>query len=253
MVNLGGLVYGLVAFLIVGSPGLVLLWMGYAWRRISTQIESLEETTPDTVSPGLAKVVGPAASVNDGGTARTPLTGTDSLVYEFVVEGYRPDADGNDWFDVVEETERRQFRLEGTTRDTLVDPSEFDIQLADAYSETVSSYAEAPPEIQAYVDDHPEDLLTPRKTRFTERRLEPGEEAYVVGTASREAGSGTRIGTGNSSWFERAKGVPRVVSDQSESAVLDEQGQWATAALFGGVFWLLLSSFWLVMPLLASL
>jgi hypothetical protein len=259
MVDVLGLAVGLATFGVVSLPGLFVLWIGYAWHRIQTTIESTEETDPDTVSPGLAKVTGPAKPVEGVGTIAAPLTGTESLAYEVEVLGYSPDADGDDWYDMVDEDGRRQFRLEGTTESPVVDPEKFDLMLENSFEETVKERGEAPPTVQSYVDDHDHDLLRPRKTRFIERRLEPGEQAYVVGQADRsvpddpDAGARTRIWQGPDSGLDRWLGVPRIVSDQSESAVLDQQGSWAKVAFGFGAFWLLLSLFFAGPMLVGSL
>lgn len=241
---MAGLALGML--LAVSLPGVIGLWMGYAWYVRSKVVGGTDTVDPDCATSGLAKVRGTAKPDDDAGTVESPLTGTPSLIYEFEIKGYNPgvESDSPDWFTQEDERVERTFRLEGTVEDPIVEvDGDFDLMLEGSYNTTVEGYHDAPTEIQRYVDDHHDELLDYPKTRFIERRLEPGEEATVVGHVTRESpGPGeratTRIGKRQVSGLQRWLGQTLIVSDQPEMDMAGQLGTWAKVFFIAGGVWL---------------
>lgn len=220
-----------------------MLWFGYAWYRIQARIRALETVDISAAESGLVKMTGEASPAEDAGTVTPPLSGIESLAYEFRIQWYKPDADGSNWHSFESQTDRRRLHVEDATGTAVVDPEKFDLML-EQHEIVVEDRAEAPPEVRSFLDDseHGDEVFRGRKTRFVERRLEPGEEAFVVGHASDRApsapiaGPTTHISRADNPGLKKWLGEPLVLSDKDESAVVDQQTGWGKAAVMFGCY-----------------
>lgn len=125
-----------------------------------------------------------------GETVRTPLTETSCLAYEYEIEERRP---GTGWSTVDRGRDAVPFRLTDDTAGVRVDPTGARLALSTTETVTVDG-TEATPDIgrpdretetRAVTDDDVPEIrhVSYRDHRYRERRLEPGDDVYVVGEA----------------------------------------------------------------------
>lgn len=250
MVDLLALGYGLGMFAVVSLPGFFVMWIGYAWYTIQKQIRDLDTSDIASATDGLVEVRGEAKAVDGVGTLTPPLSEIESLAYEFRIEGYKPDADADNWKTVEEQRELQSLQVEDSTGTATVDPEKFEL-MCEEHAVVVEGREDAPEPVLTFLDEkyeHGDEVLRWRKTRFTEARIEPGEDALVVGYANQAtpetpvAGATTHISKADISGLKKFLGQPLVLSDKRKSAVLDAQTTWAKIAIGFGIFWLFLSA-----------
>jgi hypothetical protein len=232
--------------------GLAILGYGLLSFRTYAKIRLRSPTDAHAVDSGAVEVEGEAKAGER--LLEAPFTGESCVAYEFEVEKYRHDDDGSNWHTRAEGAEVVPFRIADGTGVVGVEPSESSLSVDRDYRVVVGREETPPERVQAFVDgrddlDHdtgsfdlgPVSIGTGDKHRFTERRLEPGMEAYVTGSAEPMVavdGATPTVGdTGGGGVLDRVLGEPFVVADAGEDEV-----QWrylklgVGATLFGGVF-----------------
>lgn len=144
---------------------------------------------------GPVELEGTATEI-DGGV-RAPLTGTPCFVYEYEVEELQSSGGnngGSSWNTVEEGAGGVPFRLEDGTASVRVEPAGADLALTTARTIEVDGGDPEPEPVRRFLaeesdltsEDSSIDLMvveiaTGNDRRYHERRLEPGEEAYVLG------------------------------------------------------------------------
>lgn len=202
-----------------------------------------------SVGGGLQELEGRARPVD--GTVTAPFTDTESLICEYEVESHRHDHDGSDWHTRTHDTEAVPFEVEHEGTAVAVDPENAQRLLTQEFRVDTGRTDQYPPGIQQYFDGGETVELGPiefnthgGRLRFTENRLEPGEEVYVLGPAEQDAsavpdGSDARlaIAPGDRGWKEWILGDPFVVSDSGEGQAERRQLKRALMlVLFGAIF-----------------
>ena len=128
------------------------------------------------------------------GTVSAPLTGTSCLVYEYEVEELESTGNGYSWVTVDEGVGSVPFRLEDETAGIRVEPAGADLALSTARTIEVDGGESEPEPVRRFLEEESEltaadetldlvvlEIATGNDRRYHERRLEPGEEAYVLG------------------------------------------------------------------------
>ncbi|WP_137291349.1 GIDE domain-containing protein [Natronorubrum halophilum] len=141
---------------------------------------------------GPVELEGTASAV--GGTVRGPLTGTKCLVYEYEVEEYRSSGKHSSWTTVDEGAGGVPFRLEDATASVRVEPAGADLALSAETTIEVDGGEAEPEPIREFLETESDlesentsfdigvvEIATGNDRRYHERRLDPGEEAYVFG------------------------------------------------------------------------
>lgn len=132
------------------------------------------------------------ATESDAGTVTAPFTGSSCLAYTYQVD----EKDGNSWKTLDEGMGGTDFIVDDGSGRVRVDPTGADVRLT-SHSVTVPAGSELPDRLAAYVEsteavDPPNrsvdllltDVTVGNRQRFTERRLDRGDEAYVYGEAT---------------------------------------------------------------------
>lgn len=145
---------------------------------------------------GPVEITGRAVEGDDG-TVTAPFTGSPCLAYTYEVEELRSQGKGQSWETLDTGMAGVDFVVDDGTGRVLVDPDGADIHL-ESHPVTVPAGTELPERLARYVQStdavEPQDktvnLLVTEVTlgnrqRFTERRLDVGEEVYVYGQATR--------------------------------------------------------------------
>lgn len=159
-----------------------------ALGNVRTFVRSRRTETTDTgrVSPGVVEVCGEARPID--GTVSAPLSGADALWAEHEITERRRLGFRNVSRTVDTGTTGTPFAVDDGTGPVTVDPDEAEIRLGrDRESTRVVDSDEKPSAttreyLQAETDLGPTD----NRRTYTERRLEPGDEVYVLGVAERE-------------------------------------------------------------------
>lgn len=153
-----------------GLFGVVGLWMILVGAgRVRTWNKLRGSSVERVSSPGFVEVEGTAQPIDE--TVQSPVTNTESIVYEYSVEERHHDSDGADsWRTIESDRDAVPFVIESERGGVVVDPSDLDGE--DTYL------------------DGTETREGDRKR--TESRLEPGEPAYAAGTAVRAGAADVR-------------------------------------------------------------
>jgi hypothetical protein len=143
---------------------------------------------------GPVEIAGRAAEGDDG-TVTAPFTGSQCLAYSSEVEELRSSGRSQSWQTLDSGMDGVDFVVDDGTGRVLVNPEGADIHL-ESQSVTVPAGTELPDRLAEYVaatdavdpQDRTVNLLVTEITignrqRFTERRLDIGEDVYVYGQA----------------------------------------------------------------------
>lgn len=206
-----------------------------------------------SIEPGLGEFEGRAQSVGD--TVTAPFSGAESLVCEFEVERYRPHRDGSNWNHVDGDQWAVPFELRGDAGQTVaVNPGEADTLLTEEFHVDTAEADALPDRVREYVDEEldegstslevgPIEIGGNRRYRFTEQRLDAGEEVYVLGPVERDpdavrtAEARYAVAPPERGWRERLLGTPFVVADTGEETAQRRQlKRGAGLFLFGALF-----------------
>jgi hypothetical protein len=194
----------LVAFsLIPLLGGAFVIYLGWGKRATSTAISETGTTPVTDLEPGQVGVTGRVRPVSSGSTVRSPISQEKAVAYGVIVEEYTSgpggdDGGGGSWDRIHTEWESVPFLLDDGDATVAVDPPADAEHRYDWTQKRVNPGRDPPPAIQSYIErtgavDRPDGWsLGPFNTgsphRYSEGVLEPGEPAYVLGTA-RETGA----------------------------------------------------------------
>lgn len=202
-----------------------------------------------------------AARTDDGATVTAPFTGSECLAYTYEVEELRSTGKSSSWQTLDEGMAGVDFLVADDTGQVRVDPTGADIRLeehtlrvgpGDELPERLVQYIEQTDDVEkqdASLDLGITELHLGNEQRFTERRLDLGEEVYVYGAATR----GPSTGWGSDlvdAVVRDGPGTPVfVVSDTDERGTawrFATDGLWRVAVggvLLAALLWL--GRFWL--------
>ncbi|MDT3436298.1 GIDE domain-containing protein [Haloarcula sp. 1CSR25-25] len=185
-----------IAFLAVGGFVLVrgsrdLRTVAHILRNDPVPVRSLDGHT------GPVEITGTAVADEDTGTVTAPFTGSECLAYTYEVEEYRSSGKHSHWKTLDEGQAGVDFVVDDGTDRVRVNPDGADVRF-ESQSVTVSPGTELPERLADYVErteaveaqDGSVNLLVTEislgnRQRFTERRLDVGEDVYVYGQATR--------------------------------------------------------------------
>ncbi|EMA42327.1 GIDE domain-containing protein [Halobiforma nitratireducens] len=179
--------------LFVGIGGAVIV-AGLAKLRPAYHVYQGE--TDDIVSAervdGPVELEGTAEPID--GVLSAPLSRTDCLAYEYEVEEYQSSGDNSSWNTVDDGAGAVPFRLEDTTASVRVDPAGAELALSteetvhvgggDPEPEPITEFLATESDLESEntsLDLKVVEIATGNDRKYHERRLEPGEEAYVFG------------------------------------------------------------------------
>lgn len=149
---------------------------------------------------GAVEIEGTARADDDGATVESPFTGTDCLAYEYEVEEYQSSGKHSSWKTLAEGRRGVPFVVRDATGAVEVDPDGAELRFED-HAVEVDPGEEPPEDVARFVGANPDvdrqdasldlgitELALGNRQRFTERRLDPGEDVYVYGQARPDDG-----------------------------------------------------------------
>lgn len=205
-----------------------------------------------TANPGVREFEGRAHNVD--GTVTTPFTESQSLICKTKIEKYDAGDDGSNWDTVHNETNTVPFEVENRGVSVVVDPENANYLLTNEHQIKSRGTEELPDRIREYAEEKMETGSTielgpvelgERRLRFTEERLDDGEDVYVLGPAERSPGTVSEgsdaklaISPPERGWRQRLFGDPFVISDTGEKRAKRRQLKGAGSVLFLGLTFL---------------
>lgn len=201
---------------------------------------------------GPVEIEGTATVADDHDPVESIFSRTPCLAYEYEVEEYKSSGKHSSWQTVDEGNEFVPFVVEDATGEVRVRPENGEFRFEE-HTVRVGGGEEPPERIQQYIagteavdsQNKSLDLLVAEldvgnDQKFTERRLDPGEDVYVYGTVGRGGGSawGSRLVDAT---VEDGPEVPSfVVSDTWEQETArrisrSAFGKGAIGLFFGGI------------------
>ena len=155
-------------------------------------------TSPGDVAPGTVSVV--ATPTPTEGTVEAEYTGIDCLAYETDTQRHAKSRYGGNWRGTYGTRRTVPFELRDAIGSVSVDPSEADLHLTETYQGT-SGRGESAPDPETAAEQFTGNVFLQTGStgdrRYTERRLDLAEEAYVAGVARYEDGPGSQLVIGS--------------------------------------------------------
>ncbi|PSP28767.1 hypothetical protein BRC65_01375 [Halobacteriales archaeon QH_2_65_14] len=186
----------LLAFVFAGVPGVLMavLGLGHVGNYVRMKrLEPVDIRTMDEQS-GEVELTGTAGAHE--GTSLSPFTSTETVVQEWTVKAYNPRGRRSNWTLLDSGEDSHPFVLEDSTGSVLVDPAGASRYLASTTTIEVEPDESPPSPIREYLDGTDDvDSNPSRKRRYTESRLDPGGNAYVLGPV-RESGHSVDLPAG---------------------------------------------------------
>lgn len=196
-----------------------------AYRVFSTPTGRVSDLLTD--SEGVIELHGTARAAEE--VLDGPFTGEDCLLVETVVEEYESGQHGGSWNEIDAVTQSVPFVLADDSGSVLVDPRLADVRIGVDTERVEVDGGSAPPErVRRYIEANDAvscensqldlrlfSVATGSDRRYSERRLRPGGEVYVLGRARPESG---RAGSVNAV-VGYGKGAPFLIGDGSPRRV----------------------------------
>jgi hypothetical protein len=188
--RLGVLFKALLCFALAFVLGLLawlFLYGGFSSLRDMRQLERTPRSLAAGVLPGEVTLLGRTRVLD--GTVQAPDSGTETLYYRYTVERKQKDSDGDTrWVTVTDRSEYRSFLLDDDSGAITIEPSgRVDFDVPARHSREAGDM------------------------RYTEHRLDPGDEVFVFGIAA-DAPGGPRV------YFDLAGQYVPIISTYGEAA-----------------------------------
>lgn len=178
-----------IVLLCLGIGGLIAL-VGAGYLQTYTRVRKIDPVDIQrlTDTDGEVELSGTARPHEE--TSRSPFTDTECLAHEWEAKRYRGGGRGPDWSTLDSGATRHPFRLDDGTGTVLIDPNGATLELLTEETIEVEPSESPPPAVSAYLDqtDSIEHEQT-RTRRYTEQRLERGDDVHVLGPVRRLAHS----------------------------------------------------------------
>lgn len=236
---------GIILVLIIGS--IFLFGLGFVLSGLNglrkwglMYWKDPSDSGPD---PGLQEFKGRARAIDEPVTA--PFSGSQSLICDWEVA--RPGAKAGTWKPVESDVESVPFEVEqGGQAVVAVEPyyqhSSLDIQkyhLTRELQADTRDTDDLPPRVQEYAE---ENLDSEGRFRFTEKRLDEGDDVYVLGPAETDTSSVPGdtsaqlvVAPSEPSWLQSLQGYSFVISDSGEKRARRQQLKSAIIAIIIGL------------------
>ncbi|ELY89461.1 GIDE domain-containing protein [Natrialba taiwanensis] len=234
----------LVGVIALAYTGLQLRPAYHVYRGDTTDVIAVERAEEPVEIEGTASEL--------DGTVTAPLSETPCLAYEFEVEELQSSGKNSSWNTVDEGAAAVPFRLEDRTASVRVDPAGADLALSTAVTADVDGGDPEPEPIRRFLETESDlesentsldlgvvELATGNDRKYHERRLEPGDDAYVFGRSRYDVEA-----------RETMRDISAVIEDRPESPafVVSDSSQDGAARLLAKQYlsWLAISAFLLL-------
>lgn len=222
--------------------GLILILLGFHEYKEYSLIKNTPTSTIRSAAMGRVEVKGITSPINSEYLLESPFVGEQCLAYECKVEEYDHDDDGGDWHTVYTGREVYPFRLQDDTGELVVNPAEAEWSIGDYEYREQFRENNAPDRIQSFLEREIDsgmldiDLFGGERMRFSENRIPPDHELYVLGGA-KPLGPNLDVDLDEADiLIEKDEHTDMFyVSEKSEQQIISSKW-WGILALFGGGF-----------------
>jgi hypothetical protein len=235
-------VYGVIAFFVFGfGMGVWSVYTGIKNLAMKRLIQDMPTSTIRSIAIGPVEVKGKVVAGDE--TLMAPFSGKKCVYYRYMIEEKLPDKDMDKdrWKTITKGEEGRQFKLKDSTGQVVVDPAGAKVEVPSDFSASSHIGVDPPERIMKFIKDNKlkfENFLGMNKTwKYTETRIEPGAELYVMAEATSnddvEAGSAKQ----NADRILLKKGRVFYISNRSEKDVVKSfQFKGIGMIIVGGIF-----------------
>lgn len=166
------------------AAGAALFVFGFLALKRKRLIENLPTSKTRSMALGLVELKGRSVAWN---CLNAPFSGTPCVYYRYRLEEYRSQGKSSKWVTMRSGDSRHcPFYLEDDTGRVLVHPDGADGILNESYSAQAGMFREVPPGADTFLAALGFSCRTflgiEKKLRFTEWRIDPGQDVYVLGT-----------------------------------------------------------------------
>lgn len=228
------LLFFLLSFWLAGT---LLLSAGIFTGLQLLQLKRRGTTSPGNVAEGVTTTQGRVDPAEDEGSVTSPITGTEAVCYEFVVQRQAGTQPRTDWDTVEGGRDGVRFLLSDEAGSVLIDPTEANLEFD---PDDVIEFEAVPEEIEAAANtletaavDEARDLVDigvaelelGETYRILERRVQQGDSITATGHATADTAgdlglTGPKAVLGVSadrSRLQRLLGVPFTLTDETET------------------------------------
>ncbi|MFB6179455.1 MAG: GIDE domain-containing protein [Halorientalis sp.] len=170
-------VLGLLALMVLVGVGMVVL--GLFRLRIILRMYRIGTSDIASLTPGLGGVEGTAKEHQS--TVTAPLSESACLAYSVEIEHYHHSSEHSDWNTVHTASDGEQFVVEDESSEVTVDPTACDLRTDASIEDVIEGVPSMPAAFEEYLET--ENVSRTGKNRFTEKRVDPGQDIYVFGPA----------------------------------------------------------------------
>lgn len=203
----------------------VVLW----WSDPVSVLEAANEEAGDEDAD--VELIGTARPAEE--TVAAPFTHATSLVAEWEVEEFDTSGDDREWDTIASGREQVPFRLEDDTGSILIEPAESDLTLTTGAEVEVGRGSTADEPIATFLQEADVDpgagnessvgpltVATGDRRRYTEHRIDPGDDVHVYGPVERDLGAATATGDVNAAVRSTAGDGLFLLSDTGERSTI---------------------------------
>lgn len=184
-------VFTVVLVLVIVFLAPLIVWFSIRSIRLKRMMENIPTSKSTGMVYGLSELKGALIADDPNKVLRGPLTNESCTWYHYLVKEKRRDSDGDTkWVTIKDETRKQPFLCEDDEGSLRVFPSQAEIITSHKEVEERGDY------------------------QYTERRLSPGDDLYILGKAKQNRARGDTL------IFGYEKGSPFIISNVPEEEVM---------------------------------
>ncbi|MFT5561190.1 MAG: hypothetical protein ACI9Z9_001067, partial [Litorivivens sp.] len=193
----------------------LLAWWAFRMIRVKRIQENLPTSKTTGVTYGLTEVVGVLKAEDDLALLRGPVSGESCTWYRHLIEEIRGSGKNRKWVSISDDIVKQPF---------LIKDDEGELRVFPGCADIITRHRERRQD---------------GSRRYTEWRLAPGDDLYVLGKARLDRTRGDTLVLGHES------GIPYIIANLPESEVMFRKAIKGMALLSGGASIMFLVAIWL--------
>ena len=158
----------------------------FAWNEWDKYqaIKNTPRSTVRSIAMGRTELHG---TIKANKPLRAPLTGSKCVAYTYKIEEHHHDDDGSDWHTVKQGSDQATASLKDDTGTVTVNLNGVSIEQGTTWQEDNSTWDDPPENLEKHLEqldvDHEGWFGLNKRMRYTETRINQGDQVYLLGTA----------------------------------------------------------------------